>query len=290
MVCEWLVVKFRSLLQKIHAPQRLDSYPYISGDAYRIRCSVDLTKNDFSSLKTLNKDSFETVFVPVGRFGPLLEWLAQEDLVFEKWNLVIHNGDFRPISSEMENISSKFRKIYAVNWLGDQSIASSIPIGIENRSFRRNGMPNDFKLINFLNKFSFKKFLLAIAFKAENNLSERGSLTSKFCNLPGVIIPDKPLLPFSYKKLLGDSRFVLSPPGNGVDCHRTWEAIYLGSIPVVLKRAWPFAHVDLPVLVTDQWDDVLELISESSYFLKVTHIEIWDLFMKSPFQMSEESK
>jgi len=31
-------------------------------------------------------------------------------------------------------------------------------------------------------------------------------------------------------------QFVISPPGNGIDCHRTWEAIALGSIPIVSKR------------------------------------------------------
>jgi hypothetical protein len=30
-------------------------------------------------------------------------------------------------------------------------------------------------------------------------------------------------------------KFVVSPPGNGIDCHRNWEAIYLGCIPIVLN-------------------------------------------------------
>jgi len=29
--------------------------------------------------------------------------------------------------------------------------------------------------------------------------------------------------------------FTLSPAGAGLDCHRTWEALLLGSIPVVLR-------------------------------------------------------
>ena len=28
-------------------------------------------------------------------------------------------------------------------------------------------------------------------------------------------------------------RSVISPMGNGLDCHRTWEALYLGVIPLV---------------------------------------------------------
>lgn len=34
----------------------------------------------------------------------------------------------------------------------------------------------------------------------------------------------------------GKYRFVMSPLGNGIDCHRTWEALAMGSIPVVSDR------------------------------------------------------
>ena len=36
----------------------------------------------------------------------------------------------------------------------------------------------------------------------------------------------------------GTHRFVLSPPGHGLDCHRTWEAILLGAIPIVVDCAY----------------------------------------------------
>ena len=31
------------------------------------------------------------------------------------------------------------------------------------------------------------------------------------------------------------SKFVLSPPGNGFDCHRTYESILLGAVPIVVR-------------------------------------------------------
>lgn len=37
----------------------------------------------------------------------------------------------------------------------------------------------------------------------------------------------------TYVSEMASHRFVLSPPGNGVDCHRTWESLYLASIPIV---------------------------------------------------------
>lgn len=57
--------------------------------------------------------------------------------------------------------------------------------------------------------------------------------------------------------------FVPSPAGNGLDCHRTWEAMYLGAVPVVLEKDF-CGDVSWPVLVVPSWDflinkDITEL-------------------------------
>lgn len=50
--------------------------------------------------------------------------------------------------------------------------------------------------------------------------------------------------------------FVISPHGNGLDCHRTWEALVLGCIPIVRKSPIDVLYKDLPVLIVDEWSDV----------------------------------
>ena len=47
--------------------------------------------------------------------------------------------------------------------------------------------------------------------------------------------------------------FELSPPGNGADCHRTWEALALGKIVIVPKSELDslYAELNLPVVVVD---------------------------------------
>lgn len=50
--------------------------------------------------------------------------------------------------------------------------------------------------------------------------------------------------------------FVLSPYGNGMDCHRTWEAIILGSIPIIKSNEFKVMFEDLPVLNVDKWSDI----------------------------------
>ena len=52
--------------------------------------------------------------------------------------------------------------------------------------------------------------------------------------------------------------FVLSPAGGGMDCHRTWEALLLGCIPIVKRFNVPCDSIydDLPVLIVDEWRDI----------------------------------
>lgn len=60
-------------------------------------------------------------------------------------------------------------------------------------------------------------------------------------------------------KFIAKHAFVLSPFGNGMDCHRTWEALILGAIPIVRGRQFDAMFADLPVLIVDSWEDVTEL-------------------------------
>lgn len=50
--------------------------------------------------------------------------------------------------------------------------------------------------------------------------------------------------------------FVLSPHGNGLDCHRTWEALCLGCIPIVKTSGLDPLFEGLPVWIVSAWSDV----------------------------------
>jgi hypothetical protein len=50
--------------------------------------------------------------------------------------------------------------------------------------------------------------------------------------------------------------FVLSPEGAGMDCHRTWESILLGCVPIVRRNAVSVLLADLPALVVNDWTEV----------------------------------
>jgi len=50
--------------------------------------------------------------------------------------------------------------------------------------------------------------------------------------------------------------FVLSPFGMGMDCHRTWEALCLGAIPIVKAPNFQKMFEDLPVLIVNEWSEI----------------------------------
>ena len=50
--------------------------------------------------------------------------------------------------------------------------------------------------------------------------------------------------------------FVASPFGEGLDCHRTWEALCLGCIPILLSSPLDPMFSDLPVLIVSSWGEI----------------------------------
>ena len=58
--------------------------------------------------------------------------------------------------------------------------------------------------------------------------------------------------------------FVVSPHGNGLDCHRTWEALALGCIVIVKASDIDAIYDDLPILIVEEWCDIsMDLLKET---------------------------
>jgi hypothetical protein len=58
--------------------------------------------------------------------------------------------------------------------------------------------------------------------------------------------------------------FVVSPLGNGLDCHRTWEALCIGCIPIVKTSPLDSLYEDLPVLIVQNWYDISKELLEKT--------------------------
>lgn len=60
-------------------------------------------------------------------------------------------------------------------------------------------------------------------------------------------------------------KFVMSPQGNGLDTHRTWECLYVGSIPIEKRNLNNRFYTDLPICFVDSWEDLTPEFLESEF-------------------------
>ena len=60
-----------------------------------------------------------------------------------------------------------------------------------------------------------------------------------------------------YFKRMPNYKFVISPPGNGPDCHRTWEILYANSIPIVIKN-YIYEKYNLPILQVNDYSELTD--------------------------------
>ena len=58
--------------------------------------------------------------------------------------------------------------------------------------------------------------------------------------------------------------FVLCPFGVGMDCHRTWEALCLGCIPILCAPIFKKLFEELPVLIVNNWNEITEELIKST--------------------------
>jgi hypothetical protein len=247
--------KFRNLLYRLGKRPIRSSFPFISGDTYRLHCKIDLSLDDsFTGLSNLP----QSIFITSGQISRLSTKVADESFDLSKSDLFIHNGDETVNHKYIIELARHFKTVYAVNWLGSHTKIKPIPIGLENVRFLRNGLPADFHVLADKTHPSFQErsIELLVAFSVHTNPGIRSAAFQIAREIVGAQIIETPIKPYEYLGLVRNSKFVLSPPGNGPDCHRTWEAIYLGAIPIVHASAWPFRDFDLPVIVLEDWEDL----------------------------------
>jgi len=67
--------------------------------------------------------------------------------------------------------------------------------------------------------------------------------------------------------------FVVSPHGNGLDCHRTWESLVLGNIVIVKRSSLDPLYEGLPVVIVDDWR---QITSENLKLWHAAHCAAFD--------------
>lgn len=248
----------------VHATTRAPSYPYISGDTFRHFSPFRL--DQWADFKPEDVTTPSIIFVKSDWHNPnyyrmdyLTDFIKKyHPRIPSRYILITHNGD-RPTPDEFIEFLDDPKLIH---WYGQNPTITShpkftaIPIGIANQ-YWPHGNPKIFDQIIQETKNQPKKYLLYLNFDIDNNPAKRGLVWNIFKNKSFVHAESK--IPHSeYLHQLARSKFVICPEGNGLDCHRTWEALLFGCIPVLKHSPLDSMLADLPVLIINDWWEVTE--------------------------------
>ncbi len=240
---------------------RSSSSPYITGDGFRAFCDfvIDETNLPFDPSEVKNGN---TIFLHTAGLEMFVKDINHR--INAKYILVTHNcdfevpGDFRQLLDEPNLIAW-----FSVNVQLKHPKLISLPIGIPN-SYWMHGRPVLFNTsLSYVSKFS-KQYLLYMNFTTGNNYKER-QLIDNFFSIKSYCYKTEFKDSLSYHRELALSKFVLSPPGRGFDCYRTWEALLMGAYPIVKTSAADCMYDDLPVVIVKYWTEITQEFLENKY-------------------------
>ena len=128
---------------------------------------------------------------------------------------------------------------------------------------------NDFLIDNkiknsFVNYFSEREIKCYSNFHFSMNTKHAYDRKDALKNIPQELVyyEEKHIPRMASWNKQKDYAYVISPHGGGFDCHRTWEALYHKSIPVIERKYHLFSHIDLPILVVDKLEEFLNYSNE----------------------------
>lgn len=258
--------------EHIAQAERGSSEPYISGDTFRAVCDHILDE----VVQEIDVDDIQP-----GEIIFLKEEVLQHffDTIYphikHPFIIVSHNGD-KNLPREYARYLDEDKIIawFCVNLASAHPKAFGLPIGIANRHWPHG---NTQAIAAELSDSVEKSILLCASFVRPTHAS-RQRVYDYFRNIPYCYFADeKP-----YDEYLADlhrSKFVLSPRGVGMDCHRTWEAMLMGAIPIVPMTEVDHIYADLPVLIIDglSWESLTQEFLE----------EKWQEFQQKKFNLDK---
>jgi len=220
---------------------------------------LDLNKNiSNEELKKINNS--KSIFI----YSHLLPYFFEHiyDKLDNSFILLSHNSDDSVDIKYLKYLNqNKILKWYAQNINISHPKLVALPIGIANSQWKHGDLNT---LEHTINKNIAKTKLLYLNFKINTNRNVRKSVYELFKNKKFITVNNN----LSYKKYLEElasHKFCIVPPGNGLDCHRTWECLYLGVIPIVFDCIMNQQFSHLPILIVDNWNEVTEDYLNSKY-------------------------
>jgi hypothetical protein len=282
----WFLNLSKGLPNPTDSNRRLSSAPYLSGDTYRFICKHFFDEcGCFDPAKVQARD---TVFVN----GDLLElfFTYLHPQIQQPYVLVTQNTDDRSPGAFKDYLDDP--KI--IVWFGqncdivehEKFIPIPIPIGLANLYWRHGNIDVVRRVQNY-SKSAPRRWFMIMNFSNYTNGFERTAAFNVFKDQPycktfietnGVGFKTDYA---SYLTDLAESKFVISPHGHGLDCVRTWEALWMGAIPIVKTSTLDSMYVGLPVVIVEHWTDA------TKQFLDEQYVEIQNKLAARQYQLEK---
>jgi hypothetical protein len=183
----------------------------------------------------------------------LYEKLEQFKNPFE---LVLHNSDQNFGEKQLKYLDiPNCKKIYTQNMNVVHDDVIPLPIGIANSFWKWGNLDIFDEVLNTdidtKSNFIYANFTKTGGVRDENRLECYENIVSQ--NIPFV----ENLEYRDYLNKLKTYKYCVSPQGNGIDCHRMWEALYLKVVPICIRSILVECFAKLfPIYIIEDWDDL----------------------------------
>lgn len=253
---------------------RKPSLPFITGDTFRF--FADHVYDEVCSFDPANVKKGDIIFVS-GWFLRAFFAIKHPNIRFE-YILISGNSDIEIDDYFLPYLQDdKLRYFFATNVIIKHSKAMGLPIGLSNLYYKHGNLD----ALNRVAKKGIaaeKNHLLNVSFATYTNPNVRISIydffaAKKYCKTfvsrDGSNMQDYE----TYLRNLSACCFAISPFGNGPDCHRVWEACWVGCIPIVQSSPLNDVYSDLPILIVDDFLKITEDFLQNKFFEIRSNIE-----------------
>jgi len=178
--------------------------------------------------------------------------------IFQPFVLVTHNSDASVPTPKFTHFleSEKILAWFTQNQDATHPKLFPVPIGFANTRWGHGNVSILKKALCLYRKpFQQRKKFIYINFSVWTNQNAR-SKALQWAQRFFLVNDTRQISHEAYLQEIGDSKFVLSPPGNGIDCHRTWEALLMGAVPIVLHSNMAALFANESILVINDWEQI----------------------------------
>jgi hypothetical protein len=131
-----------------------------------------------------------------------------------------------------------------------------LPIGIADPNWPSGDQAVMLRLHERMPAVEDKPLLAHASFHLTISHPSRREALAAIRDIEGVMLQQRRVAPELLWLRHAGHAFEISPRGNGMDCHRTWEALLLRSIPIVKHSALDALYRDFPIAMVDDWREI----------------------------------